>query len=64
MRKLFFITLLSTSFLISSEETISRWMADYFKRIHDHIGNENYDKAEKELEMGDQNYFCCELYPW
>lgn len=57
MRKLFFITLLSTSFLISSEETISRWMSDYFKRIHDHIGNENYEKAQYELEMGNNNYF-------
>ena len=57
MRKLFFITLLSTSFLVSSEETISRWMSDYFKRIHDHIGNENYEKAQYELEMGNNNYF-------
>tara|TARA_Y100000768_G_scaffold85425_1_gene61137 strand:- start:5177 stop:6373 length:1197 start_codon:yes stop_codon:yes gene_type:complete len=57
MRKLFFITLLSSSFLISSEETISRWMSDYFKRIHDHIGNENYEKAQYELEMGNNNYF-------
>ena len=44
-------------FLISSEETISRWMSDYFKRIHDHIGNENYEKAQYELEMGNNNYF-------
>ena len=57
MRKLLFITLLSTSFLTSSEETISRWMSDYFKRIHDHIGNENYEKAQYELEMGNNNYF-------
>ena len=57
MRKLFFILMFSLSLSVSSEESISRWMADYFKRIHDHIGNENYDKAEKELEMGDQNYF-------
>jgi len=57
MRKLLFITLLSTSFFISSEETISRWMSDYFKRIHDHIGNENYEKAQYELEMGNNNYF-------
>ena len=57
MRKLFFILMFSLSLSVSSEETISRWMADYFKRIHDHIGNENYDKAQKELEMGDQNYF-------
>ena len=57
MRKLLFITLLSTSFFISSEETISRWMSDYFKRIHNHIGNENYEKAQYELEMGNNNYF-------
>ena len=57
MRKLFFITLLSSSFLVSSEETISRWMSDYFKRIHNHIGNENYEKAQYELEMGNNNYF-------
>ena len=57
MRKLLFITLLSTSFFISTEETISRWMSDYFKRIHDHIGNENYEKAQYELEMGNNNYF-------
>ena len=25
-----------------------------FKKIHDHIGNENYEKAQKELEMGDK----------
>ena len=54
---LVFILMFSLSLSVSSEESISRWMADYFKRIHDHIGNENYDKAEKELEMGDQNYF-------
>lgn len=57
MRKLLFISLLSSSFFISSEETISRWMSDYFKRIHDHIGNENYEKAQYELEMGNNNYF-------
>ena len=57
MRKLLFITLLSSSFFVSSEETISRWMSDYFKRIHDHIGNENYEKAQYELEMGNNNYF-------
>ena len=57
MRNLLFILVFSLSLSVSSEETISRWMADYFKRIHDHIGNENYDKAQKELEMGDQNYF-------
>ena len=51
MRKLFFILMFSLSLSVSSEESISRWMADYFKRIHDHIGNENYDKAEKELEI-------------
>ena len=57
MRKLFFILIFSLSFSVSSEETISRWMADYFKRIHDHIGNENYEKAQYELEMGNENYF-------
>ena len=57
MRNLFFILIFSLSLSISSEETISRWMADYFKRIHDHIGNENYEKAQYELEMGDKNYF-------
>ena len=57
MRKLLFITLLSSSFFVSSEETISRWMSDYFKRIHDHIGNENYERAQYELEMGNNNYF-------
>ena len=57
MRRLLFTALLCTSFFVSSEETISRWMSDYFKRIHDHIGNENYEKAEYELEMGNNNYF-------
>ena len=57
MRNLLFILILSLSLSVSSEETISRWMADYFKRIHDHIGNENYEKAQNELEMGDKNYF-------
>ena len=57
MRNLFFILIFSLSLSVSSEETISRWMADYFKRIHDHIGNENYEKAQYELEMGDKNYF-------
>ena len=57
MRNLLFILIFSLSLSVSSEETISRWMADYFKRIHDHIGNENYEKAQKELEMGDKNYF-------
>ena len=63
MRRLLFTALLCTSFFASSEETISRWMSDYFKRIHDHIGNENYEKAEYELEMGNNNYFRgCLLY--
>ena len=57
MRNLLFILIFSLSLSVSSEETISRWMADYFKRIHDHIGNENYEKAQNELEMGDKNYF-------
>ncbi len=57
MRNLSLILIFSLSLSVSSEETISRWMADYFKRIHDHIGNENYEKAQKELEMGDKNYF-------
>tara|TARA_B100001250_G_scaffold414023_1_gene450284 strand:- start:201 stop:1397 length:1197 start_codon:yes stop_codon:yes gene_type:complete len=57
MRNLFFILIFLTSISISSEETISRWMADYFKRIHDHIGEENYEKAQYELEMGNNNYF-------
>ena len=51
MRNLLFILIFSLSLSVSSEETISRWMADYFKRIHDHIGNENYEKAQNELEM-------------
>ena len=42
MRKLLFITLLSSSFFVSSEETISRWMSDYFKRIHDKNLGESY----------------------
>ena len=50
MRKLFFILMFSLSLSVSSEETISRWMADYFKRIHDHIGNENYEKAQNDLK--------------
>ena len=57
MRNLLFILIFSLSLSVSSEESISRWMADYFKRIHDHIGNENYEKAQNELEMGDKNYF-------
>ena len=57
MRNLLFILVFSLSLSVPSEETISRWMADYFKRIHDHIGNENYEKAQNELEMGDKNYF-------
>ena len=57
MRNLSLILIFSLSLSVSSEETISRWMADYFKRIHDHIGNENYEKAQNELEMGDKNYF-------
>jgi tetratricopeptide (TPR) repeat protein len=57
MRKLLFIALFYTSFFVSSEETISRWMSDYFERIHGHIGDENYEKAKYELEMGNNNYF-------
>lgn len=57
MRKLLFIALFCTSFFVSSEETISRWMSDYFERIHGHIGDENYEKAKYELEMGNNNYF-------
>ena len=57
MRRLLFIALFCTSFFVSSEETISRWMSDYFKRIHGHIGDENYEKAKYELEMGNNNYF-------
>lgn len=57
MRNLLFILIFSLSLSVSSEESISRWMADYFKRIHDHINNENYEKAQNELEMGDKNYF-------
>lgn len=57
MRRLLFIALFCTSFFASSEETISRWMSDYFERIHGHIGDENYEKAKYELEMGNNNYF-------
>ena len=57
MHKFLYILIILTSISVSSEETISRWMADYFKRIHDHIGDENYDKAQYELEMGNNNYF-------
>ena len=57
MRRLLFIALFCTSFFVSSEETISRWMSDYFERIHGHIGDENYEKAKYELEMGNNNYF-------
>ena len=57
MRKLFLIALLATTFNISSEETISRWMSDYFKRIHGFIADENYEKALYELDMGVNSYF-------
>lgn len=57
MRNLLFLVFFITSFNISSEETISRWMSDYFKRIHGHIADENYDKALNELELGVTNYF-------
>ena len=57
MHRLFLITTLLISLTASSEETISRWMADYFERIHKHIANENYDKAQDELILGDTNYF-------
>ena len=57
MRRLLFIALFCTSFFVSSEETISRWMSVYFERIHGHIGDENYEKAKYELEMGNNNYF-------
>ena len=57
MRRLLFIALFCTSFFVSSEETISRWMSDYFERIHGHIGDENYENAKYELEMGNNNYF-------
>jgi hypothetical protein len=57
MRNFLFIVFFITSFNISSEETISRWMSDYFKRIHGHIADENYDKALDELELGVTNYF-------
>ena len=57
MRRLLFIALFCSSFFVSSEETISRWMSDYFERIHGHIGDENYEKAKYELEMGNNNYF-------
>ena len=57
MRNFLFLIFFITSFNISSEETISRWMSDYFKRIHGHIADENYDKALHELELGVTNYF-------
>lgn len=57
MRNFLFLVFFITSFNISSEETISRWMSDYFKRIHGHIADENYDKALHELELGVTNYF-------
>lgn len=57
MRNFLFLVFFITSFNISSEETISRWMSDYFKRIHGHIADENYDKALNELELGVTNYF-------
>ena len=57
MRKLFLIALLATTFNISSEETISRWMSDYFKRIHGFSADENYEKALYELDMGVNSYF-------
>ena len=51
MRNFLFLVFFITSFNVSSEETISRWMSDYFKRIHGHIADENYDKALHELEL-------------
>ena len=57
MRKLFFLTIMTITLFVSSEDTISPWMADYFERIKRHIDNENYEKALKELETGDKNYF-------
>jgi len=57
MRKLSLLLTLLISFSATSEETISRWMADYFERIHKHIANENYEKAQAELVLGDTNYF-------
>ncbi len=57
MHKFFIVIFIFFSCSAFSEETISRWMADYFKRIHDHIGDENYEKAQYELEMGNNNYF-------
>ena len=57
MRNFLFLVFFITSFNISSEETIRRWMSDYFKRIHGHIADENYDKALDELELGVTNYF-------
>lgn len=57
MRNFLFLVFFITSFNVSSEETISRWMSDYFKRIHGHIADENYDKALNELELGVTNYF-------
>ena len=57
MRKLFVIVLLASTFNALSEETISRWMSDYFQRIHGFIADENYEKALYELEMGVNSYF-------
>tara|TARA_B100000941_G_scaffold199582_1_gene144881 strand:- start:1667 stop:2863 length:1197 start_codon:yes stop_codon:yes gene_type:complete len=57
MRKLFIIALLASTFNALSEETISRWMSDYFQRIHGFIADENYEKALYELEMGVNSYF-------
>tara|TARA_B100000886_G_scaffold313288_1_gene249811 strand:+ start:39 stop:1235 length:1197 start_codon:yes stop_codon:yes gene_type:complete len=57
MRKLFIIVLLASTFNALSEETISRWMSDYFQRIHGFIADENYEKALYELEMGVNSYF-------
>ena len=45
MRKLFFLTIMTITLFVSSEDTISPWMADYFERIKRHIDNENYEKA-------------------
>ena len=57
MLRLILLSTLLISFSATSEETISRWMADYFERIHKHIANENYEKAEAELVLGNTNYF-------
>ena len=57
MRKLFIIALLASTFNLISEETISRWMSDYFQRIHGFIADENYEKALYELDMGVNSYF-------